>query len=109
MTRATTWWASLCALETLPHGHGHAQPPQNTPRFQSRTPLPPQTISNQDGTPIELPEADRRGFTLGALLHAKGAALLAKVSEAVLTGTSKPPQLGQQLEDAARLLEQVQQ
>jgi hypothetical protein len=30
------------------------------------------SIANQDGTQIELPETDRRGFALGTLLHAKG-------------------------------------
>ena len=32
------------------------------------------TMTNQDGNTIDLPETDRRGFTLGALLHAKGKA-----------------------------------
>ena len=42
------------------------------------------SITNQDGTELELDPTDRKGLALGALLHAKGSALLARYAPAVL-------------------------
>ena len=42
------------------------------------------SITNQDGKELELDPTDRKGLALGALLHAKGSALLARYAPAVL-------------------------
>ena len=47
------------------------------------------TITNQAGAVIELPESGRRAFALGALLHAKGRALLDRAA-AVLDSARGP-------------------
>ena len=47
------------------------------------------SITNQDGTELVIEGTDRRGLALGALLHAKGAAMLAAVSPSLLSHISR--------------------
>ena len=38
------------------------------------------SLTNQDGSTLELPEADRKALSLGMMLHAKGRELLERSS-----------------------------
>mmetsp|Transcript_29360 Transcript_29360/g.71304 ORF Transcript_29360/g.71304 Transcript_29360/m.71304 type:complete len:568 (+) Transcript_29360:23-1726(+) len=66
-------------------------------------------IFTQDGHPIALPEADRRGFLVGVLLHAKGKAILDECSTSVLVRRTPPfDGTAAQVDDALRLFEQAE-
>ena len=55
------------------------------------------SITNQDGTVLQLEPTDRKGLALGTLLHAKGSSLLARCTSQVLAlvlgggGSGTPP------------------
>lgn len=56
-------------------------------------------ISNQDGSKIELPAADRKAFSLGALLHAKATAHIGSLSRRLRAALeSLPPPLAEEEE-----------